>query len=67
MAMVLCGTDMVGGAFWALINHNNRAGMGFQQVYGLTVHPTVDAGSTVVPAVLSGLDGRDTRALWCRL
>jgi len=33
MAMVLCGTDMNGGAFWASTSHNTRVRRGFQQVY----------------------------------
>ena len=33
MAMVLCGTDMRGGAFWAWTSHNTRVRRGFQQVY----------------------------------
>jgi hypothetical protein len=33
MAMVLCGTDMKGGAFGAWTSYNTRVRRGFQQVY----------------------------------
>jgi hypothetical protein len=33
MAMVLCGTDMKGGAFGAWTSHNTCVGIGFQPVY----------------------------------